>query len=89
MVMAVHGPSLHLGLLSMMGNHQCSPFYLGASPIHTLISPISDKTSVWDHVLDRTRDPRASAISNYIGCSFKSMLPVLVGAVLFVSYGEQ
>jgi hypothetical protein len=88
-VTALYGPSLHLALF-MMGNHQCSPFYLELSLIHTLVSPILDKTPpVWDPVSGRTRDPRASMISDRVGYSFKPMLSILAGEVLFVSYREQ
>lgn len=44
--------------------------------------------SPWDPVLDRTRDPGAGAISDYVGYSFISMHPISASEELFVSYGE-
>jgi hypothetical protein len=55
---------------------------------HAGITNLEQDPGTWDPVLDRTRDPGAGAISDYVGYSFISMHPVSAGEELFVSYGE-
>jgi hypothetical protein len=65
-----------------------APLFGAMSNYHAGIANLVIDPGTWDPVFDRTRDPGAGAISNYVGYSFQSSYPVSAGEEMFISYGN-
>jgi hypothetical protein len=65
-----------------------APLFGAMSNSHAGIANLVIDPGTWDPVFDRTRDPGAGAISNYVGYSFQSSYPVSAGEEMFISYGN-
>jgi hypothetical protein len=71
-----------------LGMAMIAPLFGAMSNSHAGIANLVQNPGTWDPVLDRTLDPGAGAISDYLDYSFKSSYPVSAGEELFISYGD-